>query len=123
MFFSTHMAVNGAHVIFMPHASPRGNPEKKYLSWMRHLPARAYDNSVFIVACNQVGDNKNGLGFPGIAMAIGPSGNVIDKELTNDESMIIIDLRADDLYRVRNHQMRYFLPNQRPDLYKNHFET
>ena len=61
---STRMAIDGAEIIFIPHASPRGDPDTKYHSWMRHLQARAYDNSVFILAVNQVGDNQMGLSFP-----------------------------------------------------------
>ena len=44
---------------------------------MRHLPARAFDNGVFIVACNQTGTNGGGLSFPGVAMVIGPNGRVL----------------------------------------------
>jgi len=114
---STRMALGGADVIFMPHASPRGTPQEKFNSWMRHLTARAFDNGVFIVACNQVGKNQKGLAFPGLAVAIGPSGNIL-KDLINDrESMLIVDLKAEDLSDVRNHKMRYFLPSRRPELY------
>jgi N-carbamoylputrescine amidase len=116
---STRMAVDGADVIFMPHASPRGTPQKKLNSWMRHLSARAFDNGVFIVACNQVGENQMGLTFPGLAVAIGPSGNILEDHITDKESMLVIDLKADDLADVREHRMRYFLPNRRPDLYQN----
>jgi N-carbamoylputrescine amidase len=115
---STRMAVEGADVIFMPHASPRGTPQKKLDSWMRHLSARAFDNGVFIVACNQVGKNQMGLTFPGLAVAIGPSGNILADHTTNREGMLVIDLKADDLSAVREHRMRYFLPNRRPDLYR-----
>ncbi len=114
---STFMAENGTDVIFMPHASPRGTPEEKYISWMRHLPARAYDNSLFIIACNQLGENRKDLHFPGVIMALNPSGSVIKKKLTDKEAMIIVDLKSDDLEKVRNHRMRYFLPNRRPELY------
>ena len=114
---ATYMATQGADLIFMPHASPRGNPEEKYRSWRRHLPARAYDNSLFIVACNQTGKNHRGLEFPGIAVIIGPSGEVINKDLSGREGIIIADLKAKDLNRVRNHRMRYFLPHRRPELY------
>jgi len=113
---STLMALNGADIIFFPHASPRGTPEEKFRSWMRHLTARAYDNSLFVVACNQAGENKKGLNFPGIALVIDPSGNVIDKDLSGKENMIVIDLKNSDLSKVRNHKMRYFLPNRRSDL-------
>jgi N-carbamoylputrescine amidase len=115
---STRMAVDGADVIFMPHASPRGKPQEKFDSWMRHLTARSYDNSLFIVACNQVGKNSNGLDFPGIAVVIDPSGNILQKNTHGKEDMLIADLKADALDSVRNHRMRYFLPNRRPELYR-----
>jgi predicted amidohydrolase len=115
---STRMALGGADVIFMPHASPRGTPQEKFNSWMRHLTARAFDNGVFIVACNQVGKNQKGLAFPGLAVVIGPSGNILKDKTTARESMLIADLKADDLSDVRGHKMRYFLPNRRPELYE-----
>jgi len=114
---ATRMAVDGADVIFMPHASPRGTPQEKLDSWMRHLSARAFDNGVFIVACNQVGGNQKGLEFPGLAVVVGPSGNILTEKTTGRESMLVTDLKADDLSDVRDHKMRYFLPNRRPELY------
>jgi len=114
---STRMAVKGADVIFFPHASPRGTPEEKYASWMRHLPARAYDNGIFVLACNQTGDNGQGLQFPGIAMALGPDGRLLKKDSGGNESLLLIHLKAKDLASVRNHRMRYFIPNRRPELY------
>jgi len=114
---SSRMALGGADVIFMPHASPRGTPQEKFNSWMRHLTARAFDNGVFIVACNQTGKNQKGLEFPGLAVVIGPSGNVLKDRITDRESMLVADLSADDLSDVRDHKMRYFLPNRRPELY------
>ena len=114
---STRMAVEGADVIFMPHASPRGTPSQKLTSWLRHLTARAFDNGVYIVACNQTGDNGNGLQFPGVAVVIDPSGDVLEKDTSGREGLLIADLKADRMAAVRGHRMRYFLPNRRPDLY------
>lgn len=115
---STHMALKGADLIFMPHASPKGTPGEKFTSWRRHLTARAFDNSLFIIACNQTGDNAAGLHFPGIALILGPSGEIVDKNLNGEEGLLVADLKAADLARVRNHKMRYFLPNRRPDLFE-----
>lgn len=115
---ATRMAVDGADVIFMPHASPRGKPQEKLDSWMRHLTARAFDNAVFIVACNQVGENKLGLEFPGLAVVVGPSGNILVDNTTGREGMLVTDLKAEELSAVRDHKMRYFLPNRRPELYE-----
>jgi N-carbamoylputrescine amidase len=114
---TTQMALKGADVIFMPHASPRGTPMEKYNSWCRHLTARAYDNGVFIVACNQSGTNEKGLSFPGLALAIDPAGEIIDKRLDGLEGILVTELKAEALNRVRGHRMRYFLPNRRPDIY------
>ena len=114
---STCLARKGVDIIFMPHASPRGTPESKFNSWMRHLPARACDNGIFVVACNQTGDNENGLKFPGLSVILGPSGNIIKKDLSGEESILVADLKAGDLDAVRGHRMRYFFPNRRPDLY------
>ena len=114
---STHMAVHGVDVIFMPHASPRRNPDKKYNSWIRHLRARAFDNSVFIVACNQTGENGFGLSFPGLSIVIDPSGNIIESYKDNNEGLLVIELKNKILENVRIHKMKYFLPNTRPELY------
>jgi N-carbamoylputrescine amidase len=114
---STHMASQGADVIFMPHASPRGTPTQKFNSWMRHLPARAFDNSLYVVACNQTGDNQAGLNFPGLTVILNPSGRIVKKNTGGKEHMIVADLKAEELEKVRGHHMRYFLPNRRPDLY------
>jgi len=115
---STHMALNGADLIFMPHASPRATPMEKLNSWMRHLSARAFDNSLFIAACNQTGYNGCDLNFAGVAVVIGPSGDIKEKKTDEGEGMLVAELKADDLARVRGHRMRYFLPNRRPELYK-----
>ena len=115
---STRMAVDGADIIFIPHASPRGTPPEKLASWLRHLTARAFDNSAFIVACNQVGENQNGLVFPGLAVVVGPSGKILEKVTIGSEGMLVADLKSDELSAVRSHRMRYFLPNRRPDLYQ-----
>jgi predicted amidohydrolase len=114
---ATRMALDGADIIFMPHASPRRTPQEKLDSWMRHLSARAFDNGVFIVACNQVGENQKGLDFPGLAVVIGPSGDVLKNNISGKEAMIVADLKADVLAAVRGHRMRYFLPNRRTELY------
>jgi len=114
---STRMAIDGADAIFMPHASPRGTPAEKFDSWMRHLSARAFDNGLFVIACNQTGNNQNELNFPGLAVVLDPAGRILKKDISGKENMIVADLKAGDLEEIRGHRMRYFLPNRRPDLY------
>ena len=114
---STAMALKKADIIFIPHASPRGTSIEKYKSWIRHLKARAFDNGLYIAACNQVGDNTNGLVFPGISLFIGPDGNVIYKSIEQRQGVHIIEIEQSALDNVRSHKMRYFLPNRRKDLF------
>jgi N-carbamoylputrescine amidase len=114
---ATRMALDGADIVFMPHASPRGTPSQKLASWLRHLTARAFDNGVFIVACNQNGDNQKGLRFPGLAVLIGPAGEIIKKDTSGKDGIVVANLKAAALEAVRGHRMRYFLPNRRPELY------
>lgn len=113
---STRMALKGAEILFFPHASPRGNPEAKLASWLRHLTARAFDNSVFVLACNQVGTHANGRSFPGVAVAIGPDGNIIAHLLAAEDELLIVDLDSDLIEEIKGHRMRYFLPGRREDL-------
>jgi len=115
---STHMAEKGVDLVFIPHASPRGTTGDKYKSWIKHLTARAYDNGIFIIACNQTGKNNEGLSFPGLALVIGPDGTIMKKKMVTKEGMMIEHLKASALDRVRGHKMRYFLPNRRPELYR-----
>ncbi|MEX1299138.1 MAG: nitrilase-related carbon-nitrogen hydrolase [Desulfotignum sp.] len=114
---STAMALNGADLIVFPHASPRGTDTDKFRSWMRHLPARAFDNGVFVAAVNQAGDNGAGLAFPGLSLAIGPDGKLISRSFSDDSHLHFVSLDPEDLAHVRSHRMRYFLPYRRKDLF------
>jgi N-carbamoylputrescine amidase len=115
---STVMALNGAEIIFLPHASPRGSPQEKIESWLRHLTARAFDNALFVVACNQVGASQEGFSFPGVAVVLSPAGRVIAQYEENKENMVLAELHLDEIRDIRGHRMKYFIPNRRPELYK-----
>ncbi|MGD9040221.1 MAG: nitrilase-related carbon-nitrogen hydrolase [Desulfobacteraceae bacterium] len=114
---STLMALKGAEIIFMPHASPRGTPREKLQSWLRHLPGRAFDNAFYVVACNQVGKTGQGFNFPGVGVALSPAGKVMGKYVGTQEEMLLVDLQRDEIEEIRKHRMAYFIPNRRPELY------
>ena len=115
---STVLSLKGAEVLFMPHASPRGNPEEKMKSWLRHLPGRAFDNGVFVVACNQVGKTGEGFVFPGVILALDPQGRILESYTGNEEKMVLVELKAEVLSETRAHRMKYFIPRRRSELYK-----
>jgi len=114
---SLAMALQNVDIIVMPHASPRGTPQEKCQSWMRHLTARAFDNGVYIAACNQTGDNLAGLNFPGLCLVIGPDGNAVYQSTDPAEGIHMVQFETAVLEHVRSHEMRYFLPHRRTDLF------
>ncbi len=85
---------------------------------MRYLSARAYDNGIFVVACNQVAHNGRGINFPGVAMVLDPRGQVMKEVYGDEEKMIIADLKAKDLREVRRSKMGFFLSRRRPEVYE-----
>ena len=113
---STAMALKKADIIFIPHASPRGTPEEKSVSWKRHLTARAFDNAVFVAAVNQVGENDAGLNFPGISMMLGPDGFLAGENIAYENMICTHVLDISLLEHIRTHKMKYFLPNRRAHL-------
>lgn len=115
---STHLALKGAEVLFIPHASPHETPKEKMERWLRYLPARAYDNSVFVVACNQTGENGAGLTFPGVAMVLDPKGRVLASQCGERETMGVATLHGHEIHRVRSNPMAYFLQHRRPEVYE-----
>jgi N-carbamoylputrescine amidase len=120
---STLMALKGAEAVFMPHASPRGKPGDKVESWMRHLPARAFDNGLYVIACNQSRCAEKGLSFPGVILALNPSGRVMKKYGGTGNRMLLMELRASEIEEVRSHRMKHFLPWRRPELYADLIQT
>ncbi|MBN2569897.1 MAG: nitrilase [Deltaproteobacteria bacterium] len=114
---STIMSLQGSDIIFFSFASPNKNPEEKRVSWLRTLPARAFDNSVFLVACNQMGENGRGLYFPGVIIILGPTGEVLYQYAGYEEKIIVAALKEKDLEETRSNKMRAFMQYRRPELY------
>jgi len=114
---STLMALKGATLLLFPHASPRGTPEEKLSSWLRHLPARAFDNTAYAVACNQAGETAEGLSFPAVAVAVDPDGRVVGSYAAEEDHILMVDVDPLRVSRLRRHPMRYFLGGRSPELY------
>jgi len=109
-------ALQGAEVIFIPHASPRETAQAKQERWLRYLASRAYDNGIFVVACNHAGKEDN-LSFGGGTMVFSPRGEVLAQAKVEGEDMIVTDLKGSALKDVRQSPHGYFLGRRRPELY------
>lgn len=113
-------AMKGADLILMPHASGLAG-ERRIGTWDRILPARAYDNTVFVAACNMSGDNGYGTVFGGCAVVYDVRGNRIAGDGSGG-CVLTVDLDPGDMDRIRAPgyvSMRdlYFLDKSRPELF------
>ncbi|MBM3956643.1 MAG: nitrilase [Gemmatimonadetes bacterium] len=116
---STALAEMGAEIIFLPHASGRGeDASEKKERWLRYMPARAYDNNVFVAVCNQVGDTGAGRAFTGVTFVCDPRGRVIAEGRRSDrEEMVVADLEAAVFNEARSEAETFFRHFRRPALY------
>ena len=117
---STILAEKGAEILFLPHASGGDeSPADKKARWLRYMPARAYDNTVFVAVCNQVGDdNGAGRNFAGVSFICDPHGRVIaESKSGTEEEMVIADLKTADLTEARRVPESFFRYFRRPEMY------
>jgi len=105
---ATRLAEEKCDILFAPFASPRETPRKKYRRLLRFLPARAYDNSCFLVSCNLIQEYPRTGRSPGVAMIIGPKGKILKKKISRRESVCEAVLNLDEIDRIRNSSMAYF---------------
>lgn len=119
---STILALKGSEIIFAPHASPRIVGNRREI-WLKYLPARAYDNAVFVAACNLIGSDGAEKQFCGGAMVIDPRGRVIAEAFHDREELLVVDLDPSMINQIRREQGRgmstgFFLKSRRPELYR-----
>ncbi|SPF37446.1 Carbon-nitrogen hydrolase family protein [Candidatus Desulfosporosinus infrequens] len=115
-------SLKGAEVLFAPHASPIVAGDRKEI-WLRYLGARAYDNSVYLGACNLIGSNGKAKEFSGGALVIGPKGDLINQSHISEEGILATTLVADRINLIRRTDrtsMRdsFFLADRRKELYQ-----
>ncbi len=114
-------SLKGAEILFAPHASPVVAGDRKEI-WLRYLGARAYDNSVYLGACNLIGSNGRGKEFSGGALVIGPKGDLLSESGFGEEGILQATLPADRINLIRRPErasMRdtFFLADRRKELY------
>ncbi|SMB92766.1 Predicted amidohydrolase [Desulfonispora thiosulfatigenes DSM 11270] len=119
---STVQAIKGAEIIFAPHASPTMVKDRKEI-WLKYLRARAYDNGVYVAACNLIGQNGDGSDFIGGTLVIDPKGNIIGEDFNGEEAMLIVDLPKEKINILRQNERKtmrnsFYLKSRRPEIYK-----
>lgn len=133
----------GADIIFMPHVTmctPSTRPGAGFVDpklwetresdptslrlefdgmkgrdWlMKWLPARAYDNAVYVVFSNPIGMDDDQL-KNGCSMILDPFGDVLSECRTLDDSFVTATLTPEKLTQAGGHR---YLKARRPDLYR-----
>ena len=110
------LSLRGSQVIFSPFASPGTSADRERI-WKTIIPARCYDNRVYLTCCNQVGER-----FSGGALACGPDGSIVAEDFNGKPSLLTFDVDIGLLQRYRSEdpsmKYRYFPAKRRPELYE-----
>ncbi len=120
------LSLRGAQVIFSPFASPGTSADRERI-WKTIIPARCYDNRVYLACCNQTGRRPSAEPddpapeFAGGCLACGPDGSVIAEDFGGKPSLLSFDVGPALLQRYRSEdpsmKYRYFPAKRRPELY------
>lgn len=110
------LALKGAEVIFAPHAVPRAAGERQII-WGKYIPARSYDNRVYLACCNQWDDAR----FGGGCLVTDPRGEVIGASFENGPDLLTFEVAPGLVSRFHGDDSfpggRYFPLHRRPELY------
>jgi 5-aminopentanamidase len=133
----------GANIIFMPHVTmctPSTRPGAGFVdpklwdnraedptslrlefdgmkgrAWlMKWLPARAYDNAIYVVFSNPIGMDDDQL-KNGCSMIIDPFGDILAECRSFDDSFVTAMISPDKLLQAGGHR---YINARRPDLYR-----
>jgi predicted amidohydrolase len=109
------LALGGAEIIFMPIAySVYSDPEYRNSVWELALRSRAFENGVFVVACNKVGIEgvRRHLGR---SMIVDPRGTIIAEASKESEELVVREIDLDQVSAMR--KKFPWWRDRRPELY------
>ncbi len=109
------LRLRGAEILLVPFASPKVCGGRQKL-WRKYLPARAYDNQMFLFATNLTG-LANGLVFSGGMMAVDPRGNIIYEHYDDAEHVAIVEIDESAVAAARARSKINYIDRRRPELY------
>lgn len=111
------LALRGALVVFAPHAVPRISGDRESI-WRKYIPARSYDNRVYMACCNQWDDTR----FGGGCLVTDPRGEITASCFENSPALLVCDIAPELAASFRNEENRrskHFYPaSRRTELYE-----
>lgn len=109
-------SLGGAEVVLAPHASPLGAEQRRKL-WEKYIPARSYDNRVYMACCNLWDSDR----FGGGCMVTDPRGNILLSSFENGAGMLTFDADPERIcayHRPESDKNHHYYPGRRrPELY------
>ena len=102
------LALLGAELAIIPFATPTVD------MWPVAMPTRAWDNSLYLAACNKVGREGDWV-FPGGSMIVDPRGKIL-KSAGNEEAILSEDLDLTRVHEARRANTTF--RDRRPEMYK-----
>lgn len=107
-----NMVLGGAEIVFVPAAA-------SYPHWDIELRVMSYQNNVFTVAVNRVGEETMqhaSAEFPGTSLIANPMGDILAKLKRGVEGVISYTINLEEVDRARRETAFFY--NLRPELYK-----
>ena len=117
-------SMKGALIVFAPHASPLGG-QRRIQVWDRYLGARAYDNTLYVAACNHLILSEKAGETLGSGMGIwGPDdGSLLKKSVDKNDAVLFYDLDLAASRKKRTSKSKtFYLKDRRNELYIRHLE-
>lgn len=110
------LSLHGAQVVFAPHSSPMQAPRRRAL-WQLLMPARAYDNRIYMACSNQ----WDGARYGGGCLVTGPDGALTAECWRDEPAVLAFDVDEVELQRYHasdaDIRHRYFPGLRRAELY------
>lgn len=111
------LALRGAEVIFAPHAAPCVSGDRERI-WGKYIPARSYDNRVYMLCCNLWDETR----FAGGCLVTDPKGEITDAFFADKEKLVITQIDRNLVAHWRTNSAKpsahFFPTRRRPELYR-----
>ena len=106
-------AVQGAQLLLAPHAAPHTGIDRLKL-WQRYMGTRAYDNTMYVAACNHVQKLKNDEYSGGLGVWDYRTGELLAQRIEPGEGLLFMDLDLGGLCRTRAQGRTFFSVRSSP---------
>lgn len=111
------LALRGAEVIFSPHAVPRISGNREHI-WNKYIPARSYDNRIYMICCNQWDEKR----FGGGCLVTDPRGEIVSYTYKDNATLLTANIDRELIIRYRTEgdkrSTHYYPSKRRSELYE-----